>query len=95
MIKFIDVTGKTEDEAIQSALAQLKMDRDDAVSYTHLDVYKRQAQHVADAGRRLFEGLVARQTVFIHGVQAVSYTHLCSLMAGSTSPLRMYSFTAW
>ena len=27
------------------------------------------AQHVADAGRRLFEGLVARQTVFIHGVQ--------------------------
>ena len=29
MIKFIDVTGKTEDEAIQSALAQLKMDRDD------------------------------------------------------------------
>ena len=26
MIKFIDVTGKTEDEAIQSALAQLKMD---------------------------------------------------------------------
>ena len=29
MIKFIDVTGKTEDEAIQSALTQLKMDRDD------------------------------------------------------------------
>ena len=29
MIRFIDVTGKTEDEAIQSALAQLKMDRDD------------------------------------------------------------------
>lgn len=29
MIKFIDVTGKTEDEAIQSALAQLKIDRDD------------------------------------------------------------------
>lgn len=29
MIKFIDVTGKTEDEAIQSALAQLKMDRDE------------------------------------------------------------------
>ena len=29
MIKFIDVTGKTEDEAIQIALAQLKMDRDD------------------------------------------------------------------
>ena len=29
MIKFIDVTGKTEDEAIQSALAQLKRDRDD------------------------------------------------------------------
>ena len=29
MIKFIDMTGKTEDEAIQSALAQLKMDRDD------------------------------------------------------------------
>ena len=29
MIKFIDVTGKTENEAIQSALAQLKMDRDD------------------------------------------------------------------
>ena len=26
MIKFIDVTGKTEDEAIQSALAQLGMD---------------------------------------------------------------------
>ena len=25
MIKFIDVTGKTEDEAIQSALAQLKL----------------------------------------------------------------------
>ena len=25
MIKLIDVTGKTEDEAIQSALAQLKM----------------------------------------------------------------------
>ena len=25
MIKFIDVTGKTEDEAIQSALAQLKI----------------------------------------------------------------------
>ena len=29
MIKFIDVTGKTEDEAIQSALAQLKMDSAD------------------------------------------------------------------
>ena len=29
MIKFIDVTGKTEDEAIQSALARLGMDRDD------------------------------------------------------------------
>ena len=29
MIKFIDVTGKTEDEAIQSALRQLQMDRDD------------------------------------------------------------------
>ena len=29
MIKFIDVTGKTEDEAIHSALAQLGMDRDD------------------------------------------------------------------
>ena len=29
MINFIDVTGKTEDEAIQSALAQLGMDRDD------------------------------------------------------------------
>ena len=29
MIKFIDVTGKTEDEALQSALAQLGMDRDD------------------------------------------------------------------
>ena len=29
MIKFIDVTGKTEDEAIQSALAQLGMDIDD------------------------------------------------------------------
>lgn len=29
MIKFIDVTGKTEDEAIRSALAQLGMDRDD------------------------------------------------------------------
>ena len=29
MIKFIDVTGKAEDEAIQSALAQLGMDRDD------------------------------------------------------------------
>lgn len=29
MIKFIDVTGKTEDEAIQRALAQLGMDRDD------------------------------------------------------------------
>lgn len=29
MIKFIDVTGKTEDEAIQSALAQLGKDRDD------------------------------------------------------------------
>ena len=29
MIKFIDVTGKTEDEAIQSALAQLGMDTDD------------------------------------------------------------------
>ena len=29
MIKFIDVTGKTEDEAIRSALTQLGMDRDD------------------------------------------------------------------
>ena len=29
MIEFIDVTGKTEDEAIQNALAQLKLDRDD------------------------------------------------------------------
>ena len=29
MIKFIDVTGKTDDEAIRSALAQLGMDRDD------------------------------------------------------------------
>ena len=28
-MSYIDVTGKTEDEAIQSALAQLKMDRDD------------------------------------------------------------------
>ena len=29
MIKFVDVTGKTEEEAIQSALSQLGMDRDD------------------------------------------------------------------
>ena len=29
MIKFIDVTGKTEDEAISRALAQLGLDRDD------------------------------------------------------------------
>ena len=29
MRKFIDVTGKTEDEAISKALAQLNMDRDD------------------------------------------------------------------
>ena len=29
MIKFIDMTGKTEDEAIQRALSQLGMDRDD------------------------------------------------------------------
>ncbi len=29
MIEFIDVTGKTEDEAIQNALTQLKLDRDD------------------------------------------------------------------
>ena len=29
MIKFIDVTGKTEDEAIQNGLRQLGMDRDD------------------------------------------------------------------
>ena len=29
MREYIDVTGKTEDEAIQSALAQLGMDRDD------------------------------------------------------------------
>ena len=36
MIKFIDVTGKTEDEAIQSALAQLGMDRDD-VSVENLE----------------------------------------------------------
>jgi len=27
------------------------------------------AQHVADAGRRLFERLVARQAIFVHGVQ--------------------------
>ena len=27
--KFIDVTGKTEDEAVASALAQLKLDRDE------------------------------------------------------------------
>ena len=38
MRQFIDVTGKTEDEAIQNALRQLGLDRDDvsAVSYTHL-----------------------------------------------------------
>jgi len=29
MRKFIDVTGKTEDEAISKALLQLNMDRDD------------------------------------------------------------------
>ena len=29
MIKFVDVTGKTEEEAIQSALSRLGMDRDD------------------------------------------------------------------
>ena len=28
-MSYIDVTGKTEEEAIQSALAQLGMDRDD------------------------------------------------------------------
>ena len=37
MIKFIDVTGKTEDEAIQSALAQLKMDRDARVRVSYDD----------------------------------------------------------
>ena len=29
MIKYIDVSGKTEDEAIQLALSKLNMDRDD------------------------------------------------------------------
>ena len=29
MIKYIDVSGKTEDEAIQLALSKLSMDRDD------------------------------------------------------------------
>ena len=49
MRQFIDVTGKTEEEAINRALEQLKLDRDDVsveilerakagfpVSYTHL-----------------------------------------------------------
>ena len=29
MLKYIDTTGRNEDEAIASALAQLKLDRDD------------------------------------------------------------------
>ena len=29
--KFIDVTGKTEDEAVASALAQLGLERDDGI----------------------------------------------------------------
>ena len=34
------------------------------------------AQHVADAGRRLFERLVARQAVFVHGVQDAAVDRL-------------------
>ena len=35
-MSYIDVTGKTEEEAVRKGLEQLGMDRDDAVSYTHL-----------------------------------------------------------
>ena len=33
-MSYIDVTGKTEEEAIRKALQQLQMDRDDCLLYT-------------------------------------------------------------
>ena len=36
MREFIDVTGKTEDEAVSKALAQLGLDRDDVLSLIHI-----------------------------------------------------------
>ena len=44
MEKFIETTGETRDAAIEAALKQLGMD---PVSYTHLDVYKRQVSSPA------------------------------------------------
>ena len=54
------------------------------VSYTHLDVYKRQVLHVPVAGHKLGQVTVARggdqaeavEQVKLHAVGAVSYTHL-------------------
>ena len=40
MQKYIEVTGKTEDEALTKGLQQLGLDRDDAVSYTHLRAHE-------------------------------------------------------
>ena len=50
-----------------------------AVSYTHLDVYKRQKQcesHVCERGTELAESRVPPDTWNPVGIWAVSYTHL-------------------
>ena len=60
MIKFIDVTGKTEDEAIQSALAQLKMDRDDvSVEILEAVLIASQTRSVFNASRSVLPGRIS------------------------------------
>ena len=45
MIKFIDMTGKTEDEAIRRALEQLGLERDDVSVEVRLPRHRRLARN--------------------------------------------------
>ena len=89
----IKATGKLTLDAIGTLLHATMFRGKSPVSYTHLDVYKRQVHHRAVRGgaynrprqirqpdrdmcRRVFASLLPRRARFLHGVEAVSYTHL-------------------
>ena len=55
----------------------------EAVSYTHLDVYKRQRYHRAWMGRLIGWGLLV---LLAGNAIAVSYTHLLSCCGGKGIP---------
>ena len=75
----VDVLVRVQQEVVASALVILPERGQEAVSYTHLDVYKRQ---VLDGGYGVLQGH-GRITGFQNArpadlviLQAVSYTHL-------------------